>query len=503
MKHRCASGRSFWLAACLAPLLAACAAGPDFRSPSVPSVAGLTATPLPGLTTGGPSTSDRPQQFVDATGTPAEWWRGYGSEQLDALVTQALRQSPTIASAEAALRQASALAKEQRSAFLPSVGLTAGPTRARVSNAIASPVSNGASIYTLQSVQVSVGYSVDVFGAARRSAEAADAQRDTQAWQLRAAQLSLAGNVVTAAIQWASLQDQLEATVRLQEISKRQWELLLVQRRLGESAGALVLVQESLLRQVESAVASLERQIAQQRDQLAALVGTVPSDPAIRTVRLADLTLPDVPTRLPAKVLSQRPDVEVALAQVHFANANVGVAVANMLPQISLTADYGSSALGLAQLFRASGLFWSVGAGVAQPIFEGQMLSARKDAAQAQLEQTLAQYSATVLGAFQNVADSLEAARHDADVYTAALRQETLARTELHIVGRQHEFGDVSMLPVLAAEVAYRQAQLARVQALASRHSDVAAAYVSVGGPWQVTESATGDPGNVTMGNER
>ena len=355
----------------------------------------------------------------------------------------------------------------------------------------------------MQSAQLSVGYSIDVFGAARRSAEAADAQRDAQAWQLRAAQLTLAGNVVATAIQWASLQEQLEATVRLREISMRQWELLLVQRRLGESAGAVVLVQESVLRQAESAVASLERQVAQERDQLAALLGTVPSDSALATVRLADLTLPDVPTRLPAELLSRRPDVEVALAQLHAANANVGVAVANMLPQISLTADYGSSALSLARLFKAGGLFWGVGAGVAQPIFEGHALTARTDAAQAQLEQTLAQYSATVLGAFQNVADSLEASRHDADVYAAALRQETLARTELHIVGRQRDLGDVSTLPVLAAEVSYRQAQLARIQALASRHADVAAAYVSVGGTWQPSDAESAAPGLTSMESDR
>jgi NodT family efflux transporter outer membrane factor (OMF) lipoprotein len=491
--------------ALIAVAIAGCAAGPDYRAPTAPEAARFTATPMPVATLGGDSASDRAQGFADPAAAPANWWSLLGSAELDALVARALKHSPTLAASEAALRQAQELAAAQRGAFLPSLAASYSPLRARIPNTQSSPLSSGASLYTLHTAQLSVGYVADVFGGNRRAVEALQAQGDAQAWQLRAAQLTLAANVAAAALQEASLRAQLAAGERLSAMAERQLALLQVQRRLGAAPGAAVLAQEALWRQTQATVAGLKKQLAQQRDLLAVLVGDLPANLVAPAFELSALTLPDVPNGLPAGLLAQRPDVRVAEAQLHAANAGVGVAVANMLPQITLTANYGSSAQELGQLFRAGGLLWSVGANVAQPLFEGGALLHRKRAAQAQLDQALAQYQSTVLSAFQNVADTLEAVRYDAEQYVAAQRQEAAALAALRIAQKQLELGDISVLTLLNAETTYRQASLARIQAQAARFSDVVAMYQALGGSWgdgrqgPIGDSLKGGPtGNAT-----
>ena len=336
----------------------------------------------------------------------------------------------------------------------------------------------------MHTAQLSVGYAADVFGGNRRALESLEAQREVQAWQLKAAQLTLAANVISAALQEASLRDQLAATEQLSNMAERQLRLLETQKRLGAAPGSAVLAQEALLRQAEATAAGQRKQLAVQRDLLAMLIGTMPADLLAPTLKLSDLHLPDVPTGLPAQLVEQRPDVRAAESQLHSANADIGVAVANMLPQITLSANYGAGAETLGQLFRANSLLWSIGANLAQPLFQGGSLLHRKRAAEAQLEFTLAQYQNTVLGAFQNVADTLEAARHDADQHLATIRQERAASASLRIAQRQLELGDISVLTLLNAESAFLQASTARIQAQTSRYLDIVAVYQALGGGW-------------------
>ena len=467
-----------------AAMVTGCAVGPDYQRPAAPAVSSFTRAPLPGSTAGGTHASDRAQYFVDAAAAPPAWWSVFGSAELDALVDRALRQSPSLAAAQGALRQAQEIALAQRGASLPAVQAGYAPTRGRVPVATSSPLSSGASVYTLHTAQVSVSYLLDAFGGNQRRVESLEAQSESQAWQLRAARLTLAANVVNAALQEASLRDQLTATVRLIGIAERQWGLLQSQQQLGAASGAAVLAQETLLRQTEALAAGLKRQLAQQRDLLAVLVGAFPADLQAPAFALSTLSLPDVPTGVPAGLIERRPDIRAAEAQVHSANAELGVALANMLPQLTLTANYGAGAETLGQLFSASGLLWGLAANLAQPLFQGGTLLHRNHAAQAQLDQALAQYRGTVLNAFQNVADSLEAVHHDADQHVAATRQEQLAQRSLGIAQRQHELGDISTLVLLSAEASSLQATLARVQAHASRLMDVVAVHQALGGSW-------------------
>ena len=470
-------------------LAAGCAVGPDYQRPATQVPPRFTATVLPDALVGGDPNDNRTQRFVDAA-TPVAWWSAFGSAEIDALVERALQQSPTIAAAQAALRQAQELTAAQRGAYFPVVSAGYTPMRSRVPQSSASPLSSGASLYTLHTAQVSVGYLFDVFGANRRAAESLEAQEQAQAWQLQAARLTLAANVVNATLQEAALRDQLVATVRLVGISQRLLEMMKTQQRLGEISGASVLAQEALLRQAEATLPALRKQIALERDLLALLVGTVPADLPAPALALDALRLPDVPTGLPGQLVEQRPDVRVAEAQLRAANAEVGVATANMLPQISLTANYGASAEALRNLFSAGSLLWGVGANVAQPLFDGGALLHRKRASEAQLEQALAQYRSTVLTAFQNVADALEAVRYDAEQRLAASRQESAAQSSLHMATRQLELGDVSRLVLLNSESSYLQATLMRIQVQASQFADVCAVYQSLGGSWNVAQTA-------------
>ena len=461
-----------------------CAVGPDYHAPPTIQATRFTALPLPAAAAVGSAEQDRAQRFVATGDMPLKWWTLLGSTELDALVERALKHSPSIAAAEATLRRAQEMVAAQRGSFSPAVQTGFSTTRGRVGDATSSPLSSGDSLYTLHTAQLSVGYVADVFGGNRRALESFEAQREAQVWQLRAAQLTLAANVVSAALLQASLRDQLAATEQLSSMAGRQLRLLEVQRRLGAAPGSAVLAQEALLRQAEAAAASQRKQRAVQGNLLAMLVGTLPAELPPLDVRLSDLRLPDVPTGLPAQLVDQRPDVRAAESQLHSANADVGIAVANMLPQITLTANYGASTEALAQLFRAGSLMWSVGAGLAQPVFQGGSLLHRKRAAEAQLEFTLAQYQGTVLSAFQNVADALEAARHDADQHLATIRQEKAAIAVLRIAQRQLELGDISVLTLLNAESAFLQASTARIQAQTSRYLDIVAVYQALGGGW-------------------
>ena len=472
-------------------IFAGCAIGPDFHRPGGPVSTRLTATDLPVETAGGEYDDDRPQRFFFPSLPTERWWRSFGSPAIDEFVDRALASNPTVAAAEATLRQAQEVVAAQRGLYYPSAQASYNSTRGRVADTLSSPLSSNASVYSLHTAQLSVGYVADVFGGNRRLAEAADAQTEGQWQQLRAARISLTANVVNAVLQMASLSEQLAATERIATIAEQQLRLLKVQRQLGAAPGAAVFAQEVVFRQSEATAASLKKQLAQQRDLLAILVGTLPGEFSADVPALSSLRMPDVPLILPAVLVDQRPDVRAAEAQLHVANAQVGAAIGNLLPQISLTANLGSSALTFGKLLHAGTLAWSVGASVIQPVFQGGQLLHRKRAADAQLEVSLAQYESTVLAAFQNVADTLEAVRFDAEQYQASSRQQSAAEASLRIARRQVELGDISYLALLNAETASLQAAIAKVQASSSRFSDVVAMFQALGGDWLEQPVAT------------
>jgi NodT family efflux transporter outer membrane factor (OMF) lipoprotein len=473
------------LIAAAACVLGGCAVGPDFQAPAAPTTGRYTAKALPVSTAASGTAAGPEQRLIEGRDIPSEWWALFRSEGIDSLMRQALAANPDLQAANAALRGARENVLAQQGAYFPSVDAQYNATRQGVATPVASPLASGVDTYTLHTAQLSIGYVPDVFGGNRRQVESLQAQADAQRYQLEAAHLTLAANLVEAVIQRASTRAQIEATNALIELSARQLGLLRRQQTLGQIGAADVAAQEAALALVQATLPPLQKQLAQQGNQLAVLVGALPSDATLPEPTLDQLQLPqELPLSLPAKLVEQRPDIRVAEAQLHAASAQVGVAAANRLPSFNLTAGVGSSALRFSQLFGAGTGFWSLGADVAAPIFDGGTLLHRQRAAQAGYDQAAAQYRSTVLTAFQNVADTLDAIQSDARALDAAALAERAAERSLAIARRQHAAGSAGVLVVLSAEQALRQASLGRIQAQANRLIDSAALFQALGGGW-------------------
>jgi NodT family efflux transporter outer membrane factor (OMF) lipoprotein len=341
--------------------------------------------------------------------------------------------------------------------------------------------------FSLATNQLTVSFVPDIWGGNFRAVESLDAVTEQQLFQLEAAYLALTSNVVTAAIQEASLRGQIAATQRIIAIERNLLDILKRQFNAGQAAQADVLAQDAALAAAEELLPPLEKQLAQQRDLLTALAGQLSANEIEQKFDLSHLKLPtNLPVSLPSKLVDQRPDVRAAEANMHTASAQVGVAIAARLPNIVLSANGGSTAYNFAQSFTPGTGFYTLAASTTAPIFDGFTLYNKK-AAEAALDQAEALYRATVITAFQNVADALRALQSDARAMRAARRAEDTAKASLDIVQKQLNAGQVNQLAVLNAQQTYLTAAVIRVQTEASRLSDTAALFMALGGGWPAT----------------
>ncbi len=467
-------------------LASACAVGPDFKTPAAPAVDGYTPQPLPAQTASAPTQAGEAQRFVTGMKIPEQWWQVFQSAKLNQVIEAALKASPTVAAAQAALKQAHQQVRAQQGAFFPTLQGSYSPSRQRNAVGTISPtLTSGAEIFNLHTAQLTISYAPDVFGLNRRQVESLRALEHAQRFQVEATYLTLASSIAVAAIQEASLRAQIDAQQRIVEINTRLFDNLQKQFKLGFVMGLDVAAAQTQLALAEQALPGLQKQLALQRDLLAALAGKLPSEGIAETFTLADFTLPqELPVSLPSELVRQRPDVRAAEEQLHAATAQVGVAIANMLPQLTLSGAKGGTATVFSQMFSAGNIFWSLAGNVAQTFFDGGTLLARKRAADAGVEQAEAQYRGIVINAFQNVADSLHALNADADVLKAAQKSEQAAKTTLDITGKQLAVGQVNVLAVLNAEQAYQTSVQAAIQARANRYADTAALFQALGGGW-------------------
>jgi NodT family efflux transporter outer membrane factor (OMF) lipoprotein len=466
--------------------LSACVVGPDYKRPDPPAAPGYGRASQQQETAAVEGTGGNAQRFVVDKNISAQWWTLFHSPKLDHLVEEALKANPNVGAAEAALRQAHELYFVQWAGYFPT--LQGGFNAARSeypTNTLTAPTVAPNSIYTLYTAQLSLSYAPDVFGGTRRSVESAKAQEESTRYQLEAAYLTLSSNVVVTAVQEASLRGQIAATERLLQLEHQLTDIMRQQRALGTASDLDVLAQQSAEAQSAQTLPPLQKQLGLARDALTALLGRLPSDEPEEAFRLEELTLPgDLPVSLPSKLIEQRPDVRQAEENLHAATAQVGVAVANMLPQFPIDASLGTSALRLAQLFSPYTAFWTVGASLTQTLFDGGALLHKKRAADAAVDEAAAQYRGAVILACQNVADSLRALQSDADALKASSEADRASKATFDLAERQRELGAVSLVAVLNAEQAYRQAELALIQAQANRYSDTAGLFQSLGGGW-------------------
>jgi len=473
------------MASTVIALVGGCAVGPDFHPPSAPAAEGYTPEPLSPHTASADIAAGAAQNFVKGLDIPGQWWTLFHSEQLNNLIAQALKNNPSLEAAQAALRQARENVYAQEGAFLPAVSGSAAATRQQVSSAEFGATSSTSFLYNVFNASVNVSYTLDVWGGIRREVESLQAQAEYQRFVLEATYLTLTSNVVTAAVQEASLRAQIAATHEIIKDETEQLDIVRRQFELGGASGSDVLAQETALAQEKATLPSLEKQLAQERDLLRALTGHLPSDDLGVDFDLATLKLPaDLPVSLPSKLVEQRPDVREYEALLHQASAQIGVATANMLPQFNITAQYGSFATSAASLLSPGTTVWNAAAGVTQPLFEGGTLLHKRRAAIAAYDQAAAQYRYTVLTAFQNVADSLRALQSDADALKAQLAAERSAANSFEISSNQYRVGGITYLSLLNAQNSYQQTRINLIQAMASRYADTAALFQALGGGW-------------------
>jgi len=357
--------------------------------------------------------------------------------------------------------------------------------RAKTSNEL-SPVPNASVFqYSLFTPEVSVSFVPDVFGLNRRTVESLKAQQEQARFALAATNITLSSNIAAAAIQEASLRAQIDATNELIKINTNILEILRSQYAKGYASELDVAAPESQLAQVAATLPPLLKQLAQQRDLLTVLAGGFPDKDMAEKFELSSLQLPkELPSSLPSKLVEQRPDVRQAEENLHSASALIGVARANRLPSFSLTGDIGSMALAFGNIFSAGNGFRDIGASVTQPIFDGGTLMHRERAARAAYVQADEQYRSTVLTAFQNVADTLNALQQDADGLKAAAASKDAAAVTLALAKKQFQAGYVNYLGLLSAEQAYQQAVINLAQAQGNRYADTAALFQALGGGW-------------------
>ena len=472
--------------AILASLLAAgCAVGPDFKRPSAPEVGEYTAHPVTSTVASANVAGGEAQRFATGSDIPGDWWTLFHSKPLNELIEQSLANNHDLKAAQAALSVARENVLAQRGTYYPSVAASFSASRQRQSGTISPTPNSNTFQYNLFTPQVSVSYVPDIFGLNRRTVESVQAQEQAVRFQMIATQITLSTNVVAATVQLAALQAQVDATRELVDINAHMVQILRDQFAKGYASGLDLAAQESQLAQTNATLPPLLKQLEQQRDLLAVLVGQFPSQASDKSFDLLDLQLPqELPVSLPSALVAQRPDVLQAEANMHAASAQIGIAIANRLPNIVLSANTGSTALAMDQLFKSGTGFWGVGADITAPLFQGGTLLHQERAAKAAYVEAAEQYRSTVMTAFQNVADTLVALDQDAAGLKAAAAATDAAKRTLDLSQRQLQAGYANYLSLLSAEQSYQQARINLVQAQANRYADTAALFQALGGGW-------------------
>jgi NodT family efflux transporter outer membrane factor (OMF) lipoprotein len=474
-----------FIAALALLLTTGCVVGPRFKKPVAPDVSGYTPAPITTTSSTPNVAGGEGQHLLEGHDIPGEWWSLFHSKPLNDLIERSLKANPDLKAAQAALIVARENMLAQRGAYYPIVTGGFSATRAK-SSADLSPVTNTSALnYSLYTPEVSVSFVPDVFGLNRRTVESLQAQEQQARFALAATHITLSSNVAAGAIQEASLRGHVDATRELIDINTKMLQILREQYAKGYADALDVAAQESQLAQVVATLPPLLKQLAQQRDQLAALAGGFPNQDLAEKFELSSLQLPqELPLSLPSQLVEQRPDVLQAEENLHSASAQIGIARANRLPSFALTADAGSMAVVFSRMFSGGTGFWDLGTSVTQPIFDGGTLMHRERASRAAYTEADEQYRSTVLTAFQNVADTLNALQQDADALKAAAAAKDAAKVTLDLTKKQLEAGYANYLALLSAEQAYQQALINLVQAQSSRYADTAALFQALGGGW-------------------
>lgn len=470
------------VSAALAGLLAGCTVGPDFNRPAAPDVAAYTATPLPANTAATPIDLGKSQHFVAERFINPQWWHELGSPKLDVLIDQALQASPTLAAARATLRQAQEVYDARAGASLyPQVDANIGGERQRFSPS-SSGLTGDAREFSLYNTSVGVQYTFDVAGGIKRSLESLAARIDYQRYQLEGARLTVAANIATTAVTRARLAAQIETTEAILNSQEKQLELTRERVRLGQANPDDVLALQPQVELTRAEIPLLRNQLQQNEHMLAVLVGRPPGAADLPVISLQEFTLPvNLPLIVPSDLVRTRPDIQAAEAMLHSANAEYGVAIARLYPQLNLSANLGTQALTSGALFGSGSTVWSLVGQLTQPLFNPG-LPAEKRAALAAFDAAAAHYRSVVLESLRNVADVLRALDNDAQRLSALSAATAAAEGSLEAMQRRYALGAASYVQLIIAEHQFQQTKTGLIEAQAQRLIDSAAFYQAMGG---------------------
>lgn len=463
-------------------LLASCAVGPDFQRPSAPAVTAYTATPSPALASLATTTFGESQRIVEGAKVNQQWWQELGSARLNTLIAEALQASPTLAAAQARLRQAQeAYSAQAGSTLYPQVDANLGGQRQRFSPS-SSGLPGDAREFSLYNASLGVRYSFDLSGGNRRTLETLAARSDYQRYQLEGARLTLVGNLVSSAVTQASFAGQVQVTEVILNAQEEQLALTRERVRLGQAAPDEELALKTQVEQTRAAVPQLRNQLQQSQHLLAVLAGRAPGSTGLPAFALQEFTLPTtLPLIVPSELVRTRPDIQAAEALLQAANAEYGVAVAKLYPQLNLSAALGSQALTAGALFGSSSTIWSLVGQLTQPLFNSG-LSAEKRAAAAAFDAAAANYQGVVLEALRSVADVLRALENGTQRLSAFTAADTAAKASLASVQRQYRLGAASYLQLLVAQQQAQGTRINLLSAQAQRLVDSATLFLAMGG---------------------
>jgi len=460
--------------------LAGCAVGPDFKRPDPPHAEQYLA-PKTSTATADARPADS-QQLLLGESPANEWWQFFHSDALDRIVERALANNRRLTAEQWSLAQSQELVSARAGGRWPQVDATAGIGRQKYGAQFLGPLPKPPP-FTYFSIGATVSYSLDYTGNISRSIEQQSALAEYQRHQVEAAQLSVTGNTVNQALEVASLRAQIATVEALLERDRENLKLVQLAFDAGSVPKLDVVSAQSQLASDTTALPPLRQQLAEARHALALSLGTEPSDPSFPDLELAQLTLPvQLPVSLPSELARRRPDILAAEAQLHAATAAVGVATSNLYPRIDLTGSTGQQSIETGALFDKASNVWSIASGLVAPIFDGGTLRAEKRAAVDAMRSSAANYEHTVLAAFGQVADSLEALDNGADQLHAQENAEAAARDTVTMTRQSYNEGNVGVLQVLDAERRYQQARLGYVRAQAQRYMDTAQLMLALGG---------------------
>jgi len=448
-----------------AAVLSGCAVGPNFKVPAPP--VSVTSAPT-------------------AQKIPDQWWSQFGSATIDSAVNQALTNSPDLASQQAALRAAQEQYRATSGSLYPQISGSLNASRS------ATTLGPEALMESVGNAQIAASYTLDLWGGTRRNIEEQAANVDQARYVLAESRLTLTASIAQTLISIASLNDQIGATNQIIATEQQSRAQISQQLALGSKTRADLLQQDAQIAQTRTQLPPLAQQLDQAHHQLAALSGAEALAAPPQTLTLDDLHLPeDLPAAISSRFIAQRPDIEQQQALLHARTAAVGVATANMLPSLILSASDGTMNQKINGLVQNGINIWSLGAGLTQPLFEGGTLRALRAEARAQLDQQAATYQQTVLNALSNVASSLTAIDHDRDAVTAASAYAAAAQSSLAFTREQYQIGATDFTTLLTQQQAYQQATLARITAIATQYQDAVGLFQSLGGGWSDQPGAT------------